>query len=332
MQKSKVIERALDKLEALHARLQSSEPSPGADSEAGYAAMHLSRDATEIVHRELHEVADIAPGLRGREIYGETLDQAREYLRASMLKVPSKRGSPKEKIGAVAKLVQALREGAHAFRQAVLAKEVAILLLGPNRLGGVYAEWQTNTLGVGLLTWQEQESLNRRILGMARALDPKMAHVDAEREELPPVKYIEVGCFGNIAKACFRALADDALDGFAAEQVMEIGSHALHSIEREVAIDPDQYAEYKVATMYAMEAALREHLKIASAAETFWARVGSAKAGEIVGDVLRIEPSRRLQALVVLSARAAGVMVSEEAIRQRSESGLVERNDVRVHR
>ena len=315
-----ILERALDKLEEVHSRLRGSEqPAEGVIEEAGYAAVHLTRYATEIVFQELHKVEDIAPGLKDERIYGVTFKQAREYLRASML-TASKKGSPKERtMLSVATLLECLKLKAHAFRLAVLAKEVAILLLGPDRLGGVYAEWQTSTLGVGLLSWQEQESLNRRILGRARSLDNRQASRDGGKFDLPPVKYIEVGCYGNIAKACFRAVADETLEGLSAEQVAEIGSQMLRSSEREIAIDPDQYAEYLVATMYAMEAAIREHLGDANFAKTFWERLEPVKAADVVQDVLRIEPSQGLRELVLTSARSAGAKVD----------GLVPRHDVR---
>ena len=306
MSKVSVIEQTLDKLEAVHARLESGDLSGSVVEEAGYSSVHVARLKTESVFQELHDVSDIAPGLKDERIYGVTFEQARRYLREGMAQIPEK-GSPKERtMLAVAKLAEAIRQPSNSFQLAVLSKEVSILLLGPNRLGGVYAEWQTSTLGVGLLSWEEQERLNRRVLGMTRNLDPQQANSDAETFELPNINFVEVGCYGNIAKACFRAIADDELCGFTPDQVLEIGSQSLVRIEREVALDPDQYAEY-IPPMYAMEAVLAERIDASKSAEAFWERLPKSRAMQIIDHIKGKEPSEELRELVIKSACKAGV-------------------------
>lgn len=317
MTQPSVIEQTLDRLDARHKLLmveidrllRTDSAADPRREEVGYAVVDVARQATETVFQELHNVRDVAPGLKGDRAYGIGVQEAREYLRASLFHATVK-GSPRERVKlALRTLRDAIREKHHVFRVAVLSKEAAILLLGLDRLGGVYAEWQASALGVGLLTWQEQESLNRHVLGKVRALDRAQARLDAEKYELPPFNYIEGGCFRNIAKACFRAVADGELDDFSPEQVTDIGSHALQSMQREVAINPEQDEEYMVPTMYAIEAALRENLGDIRFAKTFWERLESGKASKVVADVLRIEPSRRLREMVVTSARNAGVEV-----------------------
>lgn len=307
MKQMRSIEQTLENLETLHLELSEGGLDQNLAEKAGYSAVDVARTATEEAYQELHQKADFALGLKGQEIYGISFDQARVYLRQG-LEAPPKKQSPEERaMLAIAKLMGMLREKPNSFVLALQAKEVAILLLGPSRLGGVYAEWQASTLGVGLFDWSEIQRLNQRIIGLVRALDPRQARRDAERFDLPLASFIEVGCYKNIAVACFRAVADqEGLGDIPAKQVLDIGSEALQKIDHDVAINPEQFEEYKVASVYARERALLDDFGKEDQ-KRFWERLTSAKAREIVQDIQDREISSRLSELVVRSARSAGI-------------------------
>lgn len=308
MSKLTEIERTLAKLEAVHSELAAGATYSESAEAAGYAAVHVARRATEDAFRDLHQKRDRAPDLKKSEnIYGLTLKQAKIYLSSQ----DSAKTSPQKRaLLAVAKLMKALRGSVNNFILAIQAKEVAVLLLGPHRLGGVYAEWQTSTLGVGLLTWQEQQKLNERILKMVEDLDPKQGRRDAKKYKLKSATWIEVGCYMNITKSCFQAIADQDLRGFREKEVLRIGSGALRTIEHIVASDPAQYQyeECNIADLEAMEAAVRESLMLGDARE-FWNRLTHTKAVEIVRFIQSSEPYAKLREMVVHSARSAGVEV-----------------------
>ncbi|MCP3961201.1 MAG: hypothetical protein GY719_25420 [bacterium] len=309
MLEAPVIERTLDKLEAVHSELVAGELDDALVDEAGYAAVHVARHATEEAYQQLHRRADFALRLKDRKIYGVTFDQAQKYLKDGLAIEPQK-DSPQERVMlAVANLMGAIRRDTNSFVLALQAKEAAILLLGPNRLGGVYAEWQASTLAVGIFTWSELQRFNQRILGLVRGLDPQRARQDAERFELPLASFIEVGCHKNIAVACFRAAADEQdLEGISAEQVLAIGSEALLKLDHDVAIDPQQFEEYQVATVYARERALLDKMGKRDR-KSFWERLARERAAKIVKDVQKREISASLRELVVESARNAGIEI-----------------------
>ncbi len=305
MSKLTEIELTIAKLEAVHSELTAGATESESAEAAGYAAVHVARRATEDAFRDLHQKRDLAFKLKNREVYKDTLKPSRIYLESQD---PAKSSSQKRVLLAVAKLMRALRGSPTNFTLAIQAKEVAVLLLGPERLGGVYAEWQTSTLGVGLLTWEEQRRLNERIVKMVEGLDPEQAREDAEFFDLPLADWIEVGCYINITKSCFQAVADRDLRGVDERTVLKIGSDALRTIEHLVASDPARYEKYKVAELEAMEAALQENLGIGDSRE-FWKRQTKTKAIEIVEYVQSSEPYKNLREMVVRSARQAGVDV-----------------------
>ncbi len=296
MLKQSKIETVLDTLEAAHAQLLHRDGllSPIAD-DAGHAAVHVARRATEDVFLELHAVSDIAPQLRDSRVYGVAQSQARVYLRES----PSSGSGVRAQVTrAVAKLVQLLKKTPkETFQTALAAKEVAILLLGPTRLGGAFAEWQASTLGVGLLTWIEQQSLNLRVLGQTQKMNVEQAKRDAQAFDLPDRNFVQMGCYGNIAKACFRAVVEDECEGFSPEEVAAVGSTMLEKIDREVTIDP-AYRRY-ILPMVAMEAAVLEEL---GGTSDLWTRL-SRQAEEILQEIEATEPSAMLREAVLGSAR-----------------------------
>ena len=306
------IETTLNKLEAVHAELKAGGYGGVSAEEAGYAAVHVARRATEDAFRELHQKRDLAPGLKeSRPLYGLTLAEARRYLREGMAQAPPDDSPQQRALIAVAKLSEALRDSHNDFVLAVKAKEVAVLLLGPHRLGGLYAEWQTSTLGVGLLTWGEQHRLNLRILKKVRELDPDESHHDAEKYELPPAGWIEVGCHINIARSCFRAVADQNTGDPSPEVVLKVGAEALRAIEGYVASDPQQYEDYEIAVLEAMESALRDHLGLYNPKKDFWNHLRKETVAETLERIKASEPYEVLCQIVFESAQKAGVNIRE---------------------
>ncbi len=282
---------------------------------AGHIAVDVARRATEDFYRALHDVSDVALELPDKEVYGKARDRAREFLRETS-ESPATR---EHAMQAVASLIGELkRETPEDFHLALKAKEVATILLGPKRLGGVYAVWQVSTLGVGVLSWIEQQGLNLRVLGLTQDLDKKQAERDVERFRLPELKFLQMGCHGNISKACFRAVVEGECEGHPAEAVAKVGSAALEKIDREVVFDP-AYRKY-ILPMIAMEAAIEEQFGHAT---SFWSRLSSEEIQSILLEIENTEPSEELRALVLESARQSGIQGLVPRLQRRSEPFVV---------
>ena len=311
------VEKAIEKLTTVHEEMLSLGQLKQESAEsAGYAAVHVARRATEDAFRDLHKKRDLAPGLKlHEEAYGLTLEEARHYLQESMMLRPSKGSALEQTLISVMNLMDALRRE-NNFVLAVRAKEVAILLLGRNSLGGIYAEWQTSTLGVGLLSWKEQYGLNKKILSRVKSINQDKAKVDAVRYGLFPSSWIMVGCHINIARFSFRAIANNEA-GDIPEIVLEAGSKALRTIEGYIAIDPKQYEKYEIAVLEAMETALLEFLALENP-RNFWTHVTHQQASEVINIIIDSEPYECLIDIVLSSARKSGINCSNLRVHEKA--------------
>lgn len=257
----------------------------------GYAALHTARYVAELVYRATHGVEDVAPGLRGLEALPTSLGQVRTLLR----EVRTNRVST----DAVTAMQVALANRDEPQEVARSCAMAGWLLLGPRDLGGVMCAWQLPTIFFDAMPWSEHVKFNQFIHDQSKKLYRQSADAAAAEFGLPNLDYLLAGSIGNIAKACYRAVAE-AGDSEKRMMFSDRGDTAMNDIEE--TFSKMTRDELLFPTMRAMRAACAGLVGRRAEERKFWASMDAKARADVVDQVRRIEPCQELVSRVEESA------------------------------
>lgn len=249
----------------------------------GYSALHTARYVSELVYRSTHGVEDVAPGLRGLEALPMSLGQMRTLLR----EVRTNQAST----DAMTAMQVALTNRDDPHEVATSAAMAGWLLLGARELGGVMSAWQLPTIFFDLMSWSEHIDFNQFILDHAQALYQPSADAAAAEYGLPNRDFLLAGSIGNIAKACYRAVAETK-DAEERMGYSDRGDTAMHDIEE--TFSKTTRDELWFPTMRAMRAACAGVVGRQDEERAFWLSLDADARSNIVRQVRKTEPSEAL--------------------------------------
>jgi hypothetical protein len=264
---------------------------------AGYCALHAAREAAEIVYQNTFAgVSDVAPGLQGPQAYVKSQESLRDLLRQVLSDEIAT--DPTDPLNRLAMALR--RKEADPMGVGVAATQASVALLGLHELGGIFGAWQVVVLAFSQMDWREHVEFNQRVLKDAEQLHPEVAMETAQLYELPGLSYLKAGCHGNVAKAAYRAVAEQE-DPSVRREAIRIGDRAMAVIENE--FDDETRTLLIFPTMQAMQVACAEAMGERDAAVDFWDGLGENRIQEVLKKLKEIEPSEALVKLVQTSAR-----------------------------
>lgn len=262
--------------------------------DAGYAALHAARFATELFNYQARGVKDIAPGVTEHEPYEESKDTLRRLLRKVM--TDDLRLDPLEDYA------KALRSEPEPFTVAVAASGAAVSLLGTKEYGGVMAAWQLDTIALTEMQWTDHVRFNRVIREDLDKISVGSAIAAALRYNLPEPDFIQIGARGNSLKAILRALATSDFGSVDVASLVEPFESALELMRQIETFESSQKPEYLVETMRAMIAGVDTILNRRELSQVYWDAKSLDERNQIVAKVKEIEYCEELVKLVAQSA------------------------------
>lgn len=249
----------------------------------GYSALHTARYVAELVYRATHGVEDVAPGLRGVEVTPASLGQMQTLLRDVRARQAGR--------DALDAMRVALTNREHPHEVAASSAMAAWLLLGRHELGGVMSAWQLPTIFFDAMPWSDHIKFNQFVYDQASQLYRPSADAAAAEYGLPNIDFLLAGSVGNIAKACYRAVAE-ADDDEERMAFSDRGDTAMLDIEN--TFSKATREELLFPTMRAMRAACAGIIGRRDVEREFWTKLNAEERARIVREVRRIEPSKAL--------------------------------------